>query len=153
MKSKRTWIVIADGSRAKVLEIDGAKSEFNAIDDMAVAMDLPPNRELQSDRPGRSFESANSTRHALEDRVDPHRELKRTLAKTIVDNLSHALNERRFDRLVLIAPPTMLGDVRDALTPQLREKVVAELAKDLVKIPLKDLPGHFGEISETMFKR
>ncbi len=153
MKSNRTWIVIADGSRAKVLEVQGREFGISTVDDMSVAMDLPPNRDLQSDRPGRSFESANSSRHAVESRIDPHRELKRTVAKMTVDNLNHALKDGRFDRLILVAPPTMLGDLRDALTPPLLEKVTAELVKDLVKVPLHELAKHFDELQEAVFKR
>jgi hypothetical protein len=46
--------------------------------------------------------------------------LKRTLAKMVVANLGRALSAGRFDRLVLVAPSTMLGDIRDALADVLR---------------------------------
>jgi len=146
MKSKRTWILIADGSRARVLESHGPGSELVPIDDMALAMELPPNRELETDRPGRSLESANPSRHAMENRTDPHRELKRKLAREVVDKLEQSLRDRRFDHLAIVAPPTVLGDFRDALTKALKATVTAELAKDIVKIPQHDLPPHLAPI-------
>ncbi|MBN9262702.1 MAG: host attachment protein [Hyphomicrobium sp.] len=146
MKVDRTWILIADGSRARVLESHGPGSELVPVEDMSLTMELPPNRELETDRPGRSLESANPTRHAIESRTDPHRELKRKLAREIADKLEHCLRDRRFDRLAIVAPPGALGDLREALSKSLQAKVTAELAKDLVKIPQNDLPAHLAPI-------
>jgi protein required for attachment to host cells len=146
MKPKRTWILIADGSRAKVLESHGPASDLVPVEDMAIAKELPANRDLQEDRPGRSFESFIPMRHAMESRVDPHRELKRELAGEVADKLERSLRDGRFDRLAIIAPPTLLGDLRSALSEQLRGKVAAELAKDLVKVPHQDLPRHLEAI-------
>jgi protein required for attachment to host cells len=140
MKAKRTWILIADGSRAKVLESHGPVSDLVPVEDMAIAKELPANRDLQENRPGRSFESFTPMRHAMENRVEPHRQLKRELAGEIADKLERSLRAGRFDRLAIIAPPTFLGDLRSALSDQVRGKVAAELAKDLVKVPHQDLP-------------
>ena len=51
-----------------------------------------------------------------------------------------------FDRLVLVAPAVMLGDLRRALQPQVLEKVVAEVDKDLTKIPTHDVLAHINDV-------
>jgi protein required for attachment to host cells len=152
MKAKRTWILIADGSRARVLESRGPGSGLVPVDDMVLSKQLPPNREIETDRPGRSLESANPTRHAIESRSDPHRELKRKLAREVVNKLEHGLRHRRFDQLAIVAPPTALGDLRDALSKALQAKVTAELGKDLVKIPQHELPAHLAPIWEARMR-
>jgi protein required for attachment to host cells len=48
-----------------------------------------------------------------------------------------------YDRIVLVAGPKMLGEIRQDLPRALHAHIAAELHKDLVKIPLHDLPGHF----------
>jgi protein required for attachment to host cells len=48
-----------------------------------------------------------------------------------------------YDRIVLAAGPKMLGEIRQDLPKALHAHVAAELHKDLVGIPLHDLPGHF----------
>lgn len=48
-----------------------------------------------------------------------------------------------YDRIVLVAGPKMLGEIRQDLPKALHAHIAAELHKDLVKIPLHDLPGHF----------
>lgn len=146
MKSERIWILIADGHEAKVFERHGPQSELAPVADMTMAADLPPNHEIQDDRPGRSFESSCPTRHAMESRVDPHRELKRELARGIAEKLDLALRDHRFDRLAIVAPPATLGDLRRALSQHLKGKVAAELAKDLVHVPHHDLPTHLAPL-------
>jgi protein required for attachment to host cells len=142
MKPTRTWILIADGSRAMVFESLGVRSELTAVDDMSISQDLPPSRELRSDRPGRSQESANPTRHAIESRSDPHRELKRHLAREVAERLEICARDGRFDRLAVVAAPVVLGDMREAFSDNLRSMITAELAKDLVHVPMPDLPAH-----------
>jgi protein required for attachment to host cells len=142
MKPERIWIVIADGHEAKVFERHGPQSELVPVADMTMTVDLPPNRTIQDDRPGRSFESSCPTRHAMESRTDPHRELKRDFARSVAEKLDLALRDQRFERLVIVAPPATLGDLRRGLSQQLEGKVAAELAKDLVHVPHHDLPTH-----------
>jgi protein required for attachment to host cells len=142
MKATRTWILIADGSRAFVFESHGPRSELTTVKDMSFAQELPPNRELQSDRPGRSQESANPTRHAIESRSDPHRELKRQLAREIGEKLDEGLRKGRFDRLAVVAAPVVLGDMRELFSDHLKAVISGELARDLVHVPLPELPAH-----------
>ena len=52
-----------------------------------------------------------------------------------------------YDRIVLVAGPKTLGEVRLALPAALHSHIAAELHKDLVKFSLHDLPGHFGSVS------
>lgn len=146
MKPERTWVVIADGHETKVLESHGSHIDLEPVADMAMTVDLPPNHEIQDDRPGRSFESSCPTRHAMESRADPHRELKREFARTVAERLDLALRGHRFDRLVIVAPPATLGDLRRALSKQLEKKVTAELTKDLVHVPHHDLPAHLASV-------
>ena len=51
------------------------------------------------------------------------------------------------DRIVIAAGPKMLGAIREALPKALLPHIAAELHKDLVKVPLHDLPSHFGNLS------
>ncbi len=146
MKSAPTWILIADGSRATVFESFGPRSQLTPVAGMSFVKELPPNRELESDRPGRSQESANPTRHAIESRVDPHRELKRQLAREVAQRLGEAARNGKFERLAVVAAPEMLGELREAFSDGLKSLVTAELAKDLVKTPMAELPEHLQAI-------
>lgn len=142
MKAVRTWVLIADGGHAKVLQIDGSRRSLEPQADMDVSVELPPSRELVTDRAVRTYESKGHARHAKGDKVDPHRELKRAFAKSVGKALEAKLADGRFERLVVVAPPPALGDLREALPKKVRAAVVGEVAKDLVKTPKARLWPH-----------
>ena len=146
MKSERTWVVIADGAHAKVLQFTPEKPTLEAVQDIAFKIELPATHDLVSDRPGRVFESHGHASHAKAPRSDPHRELKRDLAHKIAGALQTSLADQRYDKLVLVAPPTTLGDLREALAKSVRACVTAELAQDLVKIPAGQLQDHLADV-------
>ena len=55
MRPDRTWIVIADGAHVSVVQCVPGDAQLIDVDDMHLAAELPPSRELVSDRPGRSL--------------------------------------------------------------------------------------------------
>jgi protein required for attachment to host cells len=67
----------------------------------------------------------------------------------MVDSLAAEWATAKHDRIVIAAGPKLLGDLRAHLPKTLHAHVAAELHKDLVKIPLHDLPPHFAKVSET----
>jgi protein required for attachment to host cells len=105
-----------------------------------------PTREIGTDKPGRAFESADGSRHAMEPRVDWHRFEKSQFAKRMADILEKAATRQAFDRLVLVAPPQTLGDLRAALGRQARDRLSAELNKDLTQVGIHDLPPYLSAI-------
>jgi protein required for attachment to host cells len=145
-KSERTWIVIADGAHAKVLQFTAEKPRLETVKDIAFKIDLPRTHDIVSDRPGRAFESRGHARHAKSGRSDPHRELKRDLAHKVAGALQMSLADKRFDKLVLVAPPATVGDLREALAKGVRACVTAEVAQDLVKIPASQLQDHLADV-------
>ncbi|MEK9661526.1 MAG: host attachment protein [Alphaproteobacteria bacterium] len=44
------------------------------------------------------------------------------------------------------APPRALGDLRGALSPKVRTKLVGDLDKDLMHLPARELPAHFADL-------
>lgn len=146
MKPTKTWILIADGARARIFLNEGPGKGVTPVDGGTFEGDHEASREMLEDKPGRTFESANATRHAYEPRHDPHRELKRTFAAKLAAMLDQRLLERAYDRVILVAPPATLGDLRDALTDAVRAVLYAELDKDLTKTPQKEIPDHLGAV-------
>lgn len=145
MKPVRTWVLVADGSRARIVENLGPGKGLHPVEGMSYQAELPANRELLSDRPGRSFESSSPTRHGLSG-PDPHRQLKHAFARQLARVLETKLAETAFDRCVLVAPPEMMGDLRREISDRVREKVTAELVLDLTKVPDDRLPAHLEQV-------
>jgi protein required for attachment to host cells len=145
-KAKTTWLLIADGSRAKVMETNDRGAEFRSVEDMARSINLLKSRDILADKPGRTFDSVGTGRHAKENPADPHRQQKREFAGTVVAELRKAMLARRFDGLILVAPPAFMGDLREELPKDLKDKVVDEVTSDLTNTPEQALPAHLRKI-------
>lgn len=146
MKPPITWILIADGAQARLFANHGPGKGMEPVDDGEFEGDHRPTRDILSDKPGRAYESVGETRHAIAPHHDPHRELKRTFAEQLAEMLEQHLMQKAFDRVILVAPPAALGDLRAALSDKVRAVVHAELDKDLVKTPVAELPGHLAAV-------
>ena len=145
MKSTRTWILIADGGRARVLQSEGSAKPLIPLPEMSFHVALPASRELGNDRPGRGHESHGDTRHAYEQRSDPHEALKAAFLKSVVAALESAHEKHLFERLVVVAPAPALGLIRNTLTDGLRHVLLADAAKDLTKNPDHEIRSHLPE--------
>lgn len=146
MKPTTTWILIADGAHARIFANHGPGKGIEAVEGGVINGDHRPDHELVRDGLGRSFESSGDMRHAIAPRSDPHRELKRTFAEHLAEMLDAHLAAKSYDRLVIVAPPKALGDLRAALSAHVKPLVYAELDKDLVKTPTVELPQHLGAV-------
>jgi protein required for attachment to host cells len=138
-----TWVLVADGSRARlfVRQPDGSLSP--ALDQELIGTNLP-SREIASDRPGRTFDSGGQSRHAKEPPTDPARHAQAEFAREVALLLDGRRKAHAFDRMVVVAPPRFLGELRSFMPQQLRDLVAAEIAKDLTKSPPHELQRHLG---------
>lgn len=140
--TNRTWILIADGARARVLESTGKGKKLEEVVGLVQANDLPPSRDLADDRQGRSFDSVGSHRHAMERRSDPHRELKRRFAEHVAGLIDEKVQAGAFERLVVVAPAVTMGDLRPAFSKRVADLVTAEIVSDLTKVPDSEIASH-----------
>jgi protein required for attachment to host cells len=144
---KTTWVLVADGARARILANEGPKTGLVPVPGTARDEPIPKSAELDGDRPGRSFASTgDGSRSAIEPRVDWHEFQEQKFAKQMAAILDAAATRSAFDKLVLVAPPKTLGELRASLNEQTRAKVSGELAKDLTKHLLADLPSHLDSV-------
>lgn len=146
MKPVRTWIAIVDSRRFRVLENLGPGKGATPVDGMDREVDLQATSDIVSDRQGRSFESANQARHALEPRSDPNELQKEAFLKGVAEAIAERHRHGAFDRLVLAAPPWALGRLRTMLPEAVKASVSGEVAKDLTKIPDHDIAAHLAGV-------
>jgi protein required for attachment to host cells len=125
-----------------VLENLGRGTGLEPVEGLALEAELSPTREIGADRPGRSFESVGSARHAMENPTDWHREQKRQFAQRVARAIGERSAAGSFDRLVVVAPAATMGDLRAALPDDARARVAAEVVADLTKTPPAELPAH-----------
>lgn len=147
MKAKTTWILVANGTQAFIARNRGPGHGIEK--DLEREFEGPniPSREIMADVPGRTFDSGGQGRHAMERPTDPRRHNQQEFAREIAAFIDKAENWKKFDRLILVAAPQMLGELRTFLSTSSKNKLTGELAKDLTHLPIHKLPDHLGEIT------
>ncbi len=139
-KQKKTWVLIADGARARIFIKSHHKLDHLMGHDF-VAENLRDS-EIGTSKPGRGYESSNPSRHAYQPRTDWHQYNKQLFAKELCDILDKATENADFDELIIISPPKTLGDIRGYLSKQTLSKVTAEVTKDITKLTEHELVNY-----------
>ncbi len=131
----KTWILVADGEKALFLENIGDAELPNFQVRRVEEQNNPPSRELGANRPGRVFDSSTVRRSSVAD-TDWHEIAKDRFAKELSDILYAMAHRDRFKKIAIVAPPKILGDLRDEMHKEVADRVVAEIAKTLTNHPI-----------------
>ena len=130
MKKNRTWIVIADGAKARILLYSGRTRGVQALPNAEFHDPHLPTHELVTGRQPRVHESVGAARHAVEPRIDPHEQRKEQFLARVVAHLEQAAEHGEFEHLVVVAPAAALGEIRKDFSPLLQRLVFAEFVND-----------------------
>ena len=146
MKKTVTWILIADGTQARVLEHKGPGKGLTSV--TGLDWSIPPlqSQDIDSDRPGRSHSSVGSGRSAMEPKTDPAQHREAEFIRSVAAELDRKVKEGAFDRMVIAAAPIALGNLRKNLSDHVKKAIVAELDKDLTNLPTQNIDKHLDGI-------
>ncbi|QQR34499.1 host attachment protein [Devosia oryziradicis] len=145
MKKTVTWVLIADGAQARVLENTGPGKGLKQVDGLDWAIDPLQAQDIVTDRPG-SKSGGGAFGGGMEPRTDPVEHRETQFVKSVAATLDRKQQQGAFDRLVIAAAPIALGDLRKAISPAVKKAVVAELNKDLTNVPTAQLNQHLDGI-------
>jgi protein required for attachment to host cells len=146
MKRKITWILVADHQHARLFSHDGPGRGVVPIEHLELEAHLPASRDLGTDRPGRGVSSRDGIRYGIEPGTDLHREAGRRFIARIVQLLGKASERREYDRLVLVAPPRAIGELRGLLPETVLARVSGTLTEDLTKASLATIEAHLAPV-------
>ena len=143
MKKTVTYVLVADGARARLYANHGVGKGLQPVSGATHRADLHHHdREILTDKPGRAHSSVRHGRSTIEPQTEWHRFEKHKFAREMAKVLDAAAASKSFDRLILVAPPATLGDLRTELGDATRKLVMAELPKDLTRHDERELPQH-----------
>lgn len=134
-----TWIVAADSSRARILQVAG-QQRLDEVENLLNPEGRMQDRELTTDADPRRHGPGSSSVREEPSAVAHTVEL---FSKRIGDYLEKARTDHRFDQLVLVAPPKFLGALRKELGKEVEKLVAEELPKDLSWFSERDLERYF----------
>lgn len=146
-KAQRTWIVVADGAHARILEGGEPHAGVTVRLEAKSAARLTAGK-LADTRLPRTQESGSAARHGIEPRLSLKDHEKRLFATRLAAYLKGGAGS--FDRLVLVAPTRFLNLLRETLPAPVARKVAATRGKDLTWMTESEVLGHLGTIGREL---
>lgn len=150
-KSKSTWILVADGMRARFFERHPDKKHLSEIEALDRTDERPPHGRPHLERLGRVFDSYGLGRHAMEPRTELGETEENRFIAEVIDILSEAFADHQFDRFVVVAPPDILGKFRKAMPKNLENALVETMNKELTVLTTPQLEDYFMKHHGSIF--
>ena len=132
------FVFVGDGRKALFLRNDGDEKFPNLKTEQVFTDVNPATHDQGTDRPGRSFASTGSRRSGVT-QTDWHDLEEHKFARDVAAALEKIVRERKVEALVIVAPPRTLAELRLAFHADVKQRIVAELHKDLTKHPVYEI--------------
>lgn len=131
-------VVVGDGEKALFLRNAGNPRKLKLEVENVFGHDNPATHEQGTDKPGRTVSSTGTARSAMEE-TDWHRLGEERFAAEIAAMLYRLAHANKYEALVIVAPPKVLGNLRKALHREVIERITAEIPKELTSHTVPDI--------------
>jgi protein required for attachment to host cells len=128
-KKMKTWVLVADNSRARFFAAEKAASPLQEVRDLLYPEARLREGDLVTDKPGRDRNPGTGA-HGVGD--DSHKQGGADrFALEVCSVLESARNDGSFRKLYVVAAPQFLGLLRKHQSSPLRQMVAGEVDKNL----------------------
>ncbi len=164
IQSSIIWVLVADGGRAQIYryhknkemmpmhdskrkpyEQEMGRHELTPVPGMELKAESLSDFQVSHDGRGTLIGGQHSAHNTCEPHLDIHDEVKQNLVLAVAAKLKQAHMDKAFDRLVIAAPPKILGALRKMLDVTVLSCVIAEIDKDFTKDKNHTLLAHLQE--------
>ena len=145
MPYPETWVLVADAAHARLYRTRPGEQRLERLSVEESEAARQKSGDIMADRPGRAMDSSGvGQRSAMEQESDPQRVEQRRFAQAVADRLEAAANAGEFERLVVVAAPRALGDLRDLLPGSVRSRIDREIDKNYGSLDDRALEARLG---------
>lgn len=133
-----TWVLAADSSRARIFELSASDGHLQEIEDMINPEGRMSDQDINAEPKSRFFGKGpmGATGQKTE---EPKQHAAELFSKQVAHWLDDARNEHKFDKLCVVAPPHMLGLLRENLSKEVQKMVEEEIPKDIAGMKEHDM--------------
>ena len=138
------YVLVADGRKMLFFRNEGDEAYPNLQVVTATEQKNPRTSEQGTDEPGTTFSSSGTMgyrtggRSAYSD-TDFHTLEETRFAEDAADMLKQRALTNEFESLLIVAPPSTLGDLRKHYHKEVEKRLVGEIAKDLTNHPVDQI--------------
>ncbi|WP_313809412.1 host attachment family protein [Sphingobium sp.] len=131
-------VLVADGRKMLFFRNRGSSLNPNLEAEAVKSQDNPADREQASDAPGRASNSVGSHRSSM-GQTNFHDLEEVRFAAQAADLLKRRALAHEFEKLIVVAPPNALGEMRKHYHKEVQNRLVGEIAKDLSNHPVPEI--------------
>ncbi len=131
-------VLVADGRKMLFLRNEGDAEFPNLVVEQAREQDNPATRDQATDSAGRASSPQGGSQSSVEP-TDFHQIEEDRFAADAADFLKTRALKNDFEKLIVVAPPKTLGELRKHYHKEVSSRLAGELDKDLTGHPIKDI--------------
>ena len=133
-----SFVLVADGRKSLFFRNEGDGEYPNLVVEHAEQHRDSKDREIKTDAPGTTKQSAGYGRSTYEE-PDFQQQEEDRFAADMAEMLKSRALANDFASLVVVAPPRALGELRKHYDKEVERRLVAEVPKDLVNLPVDEI--------------
>lgn len=132
-----TLVAVLDGANYILFRNDGDEDIINLSALDSERLNVPPTRELGTDRPG-EFRPKNLG-HGSPEARDLHEQAETHFAKKMLARIETYLAKDTGNKIVIVSDPDTLGQIRKEYSATLKSQLLEDIAKNFSDHPVPDI--------------
>ena len=133
-----SFVVVTDGEKMLFFRNEGGDEYLKLSVERKREQENPADRDQKADQPGRAFDSLGNGRSAYEE-TDFHQLEEDRFAAETAEMLKRRALRNEYDKLIIVAPPRTLGELRKHYHKEVEKRLAGEIAKDLTGHPVAEI--------------
>lgn len=130
-------VLVADGRKMLFFRNKGGSEYPNLEAETVKVQDNPADRDQSTDLSGQA-PSPGSNQGTM-GKTDYHEQAEAKFAAEAAELLNRRALSNDFEKLIVVAPPTALGEIRKHYHKEVEARLVGEIAKDLSNHPVPEI--------------
>ena len=143
LPNEPTCIAACSGSAARLWLSTARFGDWQALKEFQHPRSATRERDLTSDRPGRSFDSFGSGRHAMSQPQSVHDQEMLRFAEQVAEFVNASIAQGSFNNLVLLAEPGFLGVLRSKLSAAAMNATILTAPKNITNLDESRIREYF----------
>jgi protein required for attachment to host cells len=131
-------VMVVDGAKMLLFRNKGDAEYPNLEVEEALTQDDEATREQGSSAPGRNAAPGGSRKGAFE-QTDFHQQSEDRFAAEAAAMLNKRALANDYEKLIIVAPPNTLGELRKHYHKALQSRLTGEIGKDLASHPVAEI--------------
>lgn len=142
---RNALVFIGDGRKALLLRNEGDNRSPNLKAEAVFEDENPPTHLQGTDRPGHFIKGIASGQRGAVEPTNWHELEEYRFTRRVARAAEDLVRSGKATAFVIVAPPRTLAQLRATLAPDVKRCIIAEIPKDLTRLPVGEIEKHVVE--------